>query len=228
MTACFATRRDLRKVESGFTLIELMVVIGVVAVLAAVIFSGLRGSDATVTLRSAQATMANALNAARTLAISKGVNVGLLINNDTGDAEHYRRLIVLVEDINGSSSIVSSFNLPDGIYVIPHKDRFTEGMRQEGSWIGGDSGGEIGSSFLRYTTSLALMAGDVQLWEYREFTPNGTMTGGTGGDIVVATAKKQPDKASSYPIVYESPEQVRGLTISTYGMARMTNGRQDL
>ena len=141
MTACFATRRDLRKVESGFTLIELMVVIGVVAVLAAVIFSGLRGSDATVTLRSAQATMANALNAARTLAISKGVNVGLLINNDTGDAEHYRRLIVLVEDINGSSSIVSSFNLPDGIYVIPHKDRFTEGMRQEGSWIGVDSGG---------------------------------------------------------------------------------------
>ena len=228
MTAYFTASSKLRKVQSGFTLIELMVVIGVIAVLAAVVFSGLGGSNQTVALRSAQATMANALNAARTLAISKGVNVGLLINNDTGDTERYRRLIVLVEDVDGSSLVLSTLNLPDGIYVIPHKDRFTEGMRQAGSWIGGDSGGEIGSSFLRYTTSLALMTGNVQLWEYREFTPNGTMPGGSGGDIIVSPANKKSDPTSSFPIIFESPEQVRGLTISIYGMARMTNGRQDM
>ncbi len=228
MTAYFTARASLRKVQSGFTLIELIVVIGVVAVLAAVVFSGLGGSDETVAMRSAQSTMVNALNAARTLAITKGINVGLLINDDAGDKERYRRFVVLVEDIDGSPLVVSSFNLPDGIYVIPHKDRFTEGMRQGGSWIGGDSGGEIGSSFLRFTTSLALITGNVQPWEYREFTPNGTMPGGTGGDIVIAPANKQSDTTATYPITFVSSEQVRGLTVSIYGMVRMTNGRQDL
>lgn len=206
----------------AFTLIELLVVIGVIAVLAAVVFAGLSGSDRGVALRSAQATMANALNAARTRAVTKGVNVALMVQNDPGNPDRYRRVVAVVETVTGTPVVVSIFELPEHVAVLPSRTRFTADMREPGDWVGGYSGNGLGSTFLGSTISVAIADTATENWEYRDITPNGTVAG--AGSIVVGTVRNQP--GGTYPIIFVSPEQVRGLTVSSYALARMINDRQ--
>lgn len=224
MTRSRAKQNSQRR---AFTLIELLVVIGVIAVLAAVVFGGLRGSDRGVALRSAQATIANALNLARTRAITKNVNVALMVHNDTGDSANYRRLIAVVDDLNGTASVVGTFVLPENIYVIPHRDRFPVGLHTDENWNGGDSGSLVNSSFLRNTISKAIASDASRQWEYREMTPQGTISSGTAGNLVVAAASRRPNFDSGYPILFDAPQMVRGLKISIYGLARLTVGIEE-
>lgn len=216
------SRQTYNSREGGFTLIELLVVIGVIAVLAADVLAGLSGSDRGVALRSAQATMANALNAARTRAGTKGVNVALMVQNDPSNQDRYRRVVALVETVTGTPVVVSVFELPENVAVLPSRTRFTTDMRDPGDWVGGYSGNGLGSTFLGSTISVTIAGSTVENWEYREVTPNGTVAG--AGSIVVGTVRRQA--GGTYPIMFVSPEQVRGLAVSSYALSRMINDRQ--
>ena len=216
-----------RSEKCGFTLIELLAVIGVIAVLAAVVFAGLSGSDRGAALRTAQATMANALNLTRTRAMTKNAYVALMVNNDASDSNNYRRLIAVVEDINGESLVVATYLLPENVYVIPHRDRFPIGLHTDENWNGSDSAALVGSTFLRNTISKQIAGNAPQSWEYREMTPEGTIASGTAGNIVVAVASRQSGSGSGYPIIFDAPEMIRGLKVSTYGLARLTVGIEE-
>lgn len=206
----------------AFTLIELLVVIGVIAVLAAVVFGGLRGSDRGVALRAAQATMANALNAARIRAVTKQVNVALMVNNNPSDQDRYRRVVAVVESVTGTPVVVSLFELPANTAVLPNRSRFTTDMREAGDWVGGNSGSALGSTFLVSTISSPIGSNVSESWEYGEITSMGT-TGGSGS-IQVGVVRQ--NSSGNYPILFVSPEQVRGMQITTYTLTRMINDRQ--
>jgi len=208
--------------KCGFTLIELLVAIGVIAVLAAVVFAGLSGADRGVALRSAQATMVNALNAARTRAVTKGVKVALMVQNDPRDRDRYRRVVAVVETVMDSPVVISTFELPANTGVLPHRNRFTAEMRESGNWTGGNTGNALGSSFLSSTMPLAIGTTVIENWEYGEIGAMGTMGGNSA--ILVGIVRQNPSE--SFPSIFVSPEQVRGMQITTYALSRMVNGRQ--
>lgn len=210
---------------AGFTLIELLVVLGVIAVLAAVVLAGIGVADKTVALRSAQATMAGAVNVARVRAMARGVNVGLAVHNDPASPGRYRRLVVVVEAIESNPTVVAVFELPKQVYVLPHRDRFSAALRLPGDWTGGNSGRALGSTFLGTTISAVMQGAATENWEYNEFTALGTLASGLGGTIIVGLGRPQAPGKGAAPIVFASPEQVSGMVISSYGLARMIEDR---
>jgi len=210
---------------AAFTLIELLVVVALLGVLAAIVFSSAGGASQSTALRTAQATLANALSATRNRALAHGVSVALAVHDDPSEPARYRRVVAIVEGIaTGAPQVAAVFELPRGAYVLPHRARFTEAMREPGDWSGGNSGNALGSTrFLNPggVISAALASPQAALWEYALVTPTGTMSG--GGALIVGLAVPVDDGA--FPIRFQSPEHVRGMLVSSYGLARMIDGR---
>jgi|GEM_PF-792754 len=211
-------------IPRAFTLIELLVVIAVVGILAGLAFSGTGVAEQSTALRSAQATLANALSATRSRALARGVPVALAVHDDPNNPGRYRRMIAIVEDMGTAPKVVAVFELPKHVYVLPHRARFTEQMREPGNWVGGSSGTALGSTrFLSPggVITVAINSPIAERWEYALVTPSGTMSG--GGSLIVGVAERID--AGPFPIRFQSPAQVRGLMVSNYGLARMINGR---
>jgi len=211
--------------EPAFTLLELLVVLAVIGILAGVAFSGAGAAERSTALRSGQATLANALSATRNRALARGVPVALAVHDDPSSPARYRRTIAIVENIaTGTPQVVSVFELPKNAYVLPHRARFPEQLRESGNWVGGTSGNALGSTrFLNVggVISVAINSPSAELWEYALVTPSGTMSG--GGALMVGLAERVDD--GPFPIRFYSPDQVRGVMVSNYGLARVINGR---
>lgn len=209
----------------AFTLMELLGVIAIIAVLAAVVFGGLRGTDKSTSLRSAQATVANMLAAARSKAMSSGRDVLFLVNNNSADVTRYRRMLALV-DRTDTTMVHSVAYLPAGNYVVPHQSHFSSSLTQSGdSWIT-TTGASLTSSALSASVSRAIESVTTETWESFPLYVEGTSN--QQGRIVIASGRERSPAeaaASGSPILLESPDQVRGMLMSFYGLARMVNDR---
>ena len=105
----------------GFTLVELLLVMGIVAVLSAGLGVALQGGDRSVALRSAQGTLASLLTAARGQAALTGRNAALLVSVDPGANNYLHSLMVATRDAADTAWIPTDdwLQLPDGVYVLP-------------------------------------------------------------------------------------------------------------
>src|SRR5688572_27360568 len=79
----------------AFTLIEVVVVIGLVAGMTFLLIGSLMGGGKSVALQSAQATVANLVTAARTKASTTNRKTRLLVHADAGQPERFLRHLVL-------------------------------------------------------------------------------------------------------------------------------------
>ena len=221
MSGCTPRPGATRCSPRGFTLIELLVVIGIIAVLAAAVIGGLGGTDKSTALRSAQATVVNLLATARSKALSGGRDVLLLVNHNATDAERFRRMLALVDKDDVTRIHAVAF-LPDGTYVVPYKDRFVPAMIQPGDVWDGDS---LTSSALSATVTRSIQGAVPEIWESFPVTSEGTT--GQPGKVVITTGRaRSPAEADTgSPLVLVAPDQVRGVMLSGYGLARMINDR---
>ncbi|MDB6114504.1 MAG: hypothetical protein JWQ62_1449, partial [Lacunisphaera sp.] len=78
---------------AGFTLLELLVVIGLIAGLSFVLISGLGGGGKSAALQSAQATLANLLMAARMKAMATGQPARVLVQIDPASPDASSRYL---------------------------------------------------------------------------------------------------------------------------------------
>ena len=220
----------------AFTLLELLVVIGLIAALSLVLLGGLGGGGKSAALQSAQATLANLVSAARTDALAGGGAVRLLINVDpvsTADPSRFLRYIAIQEQSGGVWQPVPKVEifLPEGIYVVP--GNFTTipaGLFSASTatpWTKTD-GSLLRSTALRanQVLSLAINGTAAEQWVSVSFAATGTTA--QSGDIILAAGHRRAPGSfptGDSPVELENPETVRGLSLSSYGLPALINDR---
>lgn len=229
----------------AFTLMELLIVIGLIAVLAtglAVAFG--RGSDS-VSLQAAQANVANVVAQARALAISSGRRTRVLVPTDASRTDQFLRRLVLQQVRDSTASplqwdTVASVELPDGIYVAPRNPSGFSGLLDPArDWRRRPGGNDLMGS--------TLFAGDPQTVDLQDglepvvcegisFTDRGTIAriDGAGSPgftalpltvMVLPGRQLPPDQNRAVSIQLNNPDAVRGVLVSTYGIPTLVHER---
>lgn len=224
---------------AAFTLLELLVVIGLIAALSFVLISGLTGGGKSVALQSAQATVSNLVTAARTKAPATNRKVRLLVNVDVSVPERYLRFLVLQLARQPGSSpadwdTIQSVSLPGGAYVVP--GLLTGLVADATQWKRvSDPAEDLASDLFKNQSLTLALEGDptAQAWTGVAFTPNGTLAALSGGpppkgSIVIALGQARPPgtiPAGQPPVQLASAQSVRGLVLSAYGVPALLNER---
>lgn len=215
----------------AFTLLELLVVLGLISALSFITLGAL-GAAGGSALQSGQGIVANLVVAARTKAAATGQPARLLIQFDPGSpgaSSRFLRHLVLQAQVNGAWQSVTDAFLPNGVYVIPGNFAFPGGLLAPADtpWTRSD-GQNLRSTALRSgnITSEAIYGDVVEQWISLPFAPAGTTA--ASGDLVLALGRARAPgsyAAGESPVELVSPEQVRGLTVSSYGVATLINSR---
>lgn len=226
----------------GFTLLELLVVIGLIAAMSFFVVSGMTGGGEATALQSGQATLANLITAARTKAPATGRKTRLLINADPTVAERYLRYVVLqLARQPGSSPTdwdsMMAVTLPEGVYVMPSSLAQVGGLvASPAAWRRvTDPAADLVSDLFSNQMLSVLLEGDTtaQAWTGIAFTPNGTLAALGGGPppkgylVITPGIKKSPGDylSGEAPVLLVNPQAVRGLLLSAYGVPAMLNER---
>lgn len=232
----------LRSVSSGFTLLELLVVIGLIAALAYFLVGGLLGGGQTAGLQASQATLANMISVARMKASATGRKTRLLINNDANAPERYLRFVVLQLARQAGPSpadwdTVTAVSLPEGVFVLPSSLTLAGGLvANAADWkrVSDPAVDLVSDLFNNQTLTAAVEGATVaQTWTGVAFTPNGTLAtlGGSTppkGFLVIALGIRRPPGsylAGESPVQLSNPAAVRGLLLSAYGVPALVNER---
>ncbi len=214
---------------AGFTLFELLAVVGLMAAVAAVAVAGFRAGRMGAERDAAVALLASRAAAARHLAPSRGEAARLMFHADPADPERYLRYVVVaVPDGAGWRAHDGGTFLPGRSVVLPPDGPAASGpgaVRLAADDWSRPSGGLLRSTALR---TYASSGGGppvlgTTLWWVVHFSPNG---GALGGDLVVATGRRQ-DATVPVTVVCEDPEEVAGLALSSYGVPTFLRNRAE-
>lgn len=217
----------------GFTLVELLVVVALVAGMAALVVAGIGRGEQGAALQSAQAAMANVITAARAKAMASGMRVRILVHADVRDATRFRRFIALQQEAIYLSDdwdpAYERFGLPEGIAVLPGATRVPRGFYAEDiPWTKVSSSDALHSSAFHTTTvNVAVDRAGEEAWEVIQFTPFGTMSGHPGDVVLTTVARRAPGSFAEdeSPVRAENIERVRGIAISIYGVPLLIDER---
>jgi prepilin-type N-terminal cleavage/methylation domain-containing protein len=224
----------------AFTLLELLVVVGLIAALAVGMFSALSGGGQSASLQSAQATLANLVTAARTKASATGRKTRLLVSVEPSVPERYLRTLVLQLAREPGASpanwdTIQAITLPAGVFVVPAQ--LTGLTANPESWKrSSDPGADLVSDLFAGQNLSHALEGDAapQQWTGVAFTPNGTLAALTNGPprsgaVVLALGRNKPPgtyDAGQLPVQLTSPDAVRGLVLSAYGVPALLDDRR--
>lgn len=222
------------RARNGFTLIELMVVIALVAGFTAMLLGDLGGSSKTLAVQSAQAAVAGTITVARTKAMSSGRTCRLMINIDatnSANPSRYLRYVVVQSQTSTGWQTLTDLYLPTGVYFVPGDfASLPAGLFAEGAevWVRADGSGNLRSTVLRsgQISSEAINSGVAEQWVSFSISPVGTT--GQAGDLVLALGR--PRTPGSYsegdsPVELYHRDAVCGVTLSTYGLAVLISDR---
>lgn len=230
------------RAAKAFTLLELLVVIGLIAAMSFFLVSGLTGGGATAALQSGQATVANLITTARTKATATGRKTRLLLNTDEGVPERYLRHLVLQLARQAGSSpadwdTLATVTLPEGVYVMPSS------LAQSGGLVADpadwkrvtDPAADLVSDLFRNQSLAVVLDVDAsaQSWTGVGFTPNGTLAALAGGPppkgaLIIALGARRPPgsyQPGESPVRLGNPQAVRGLILSAYGVPALVSER---
>lgn len=225
--------------SAGFSLLELLVVIGLLATLSAVAFHGLAGGGREAAIRSSQALLANLVIAARTKAIATGCKTRLLVNTDPAVPDRYLRLVVLQVGRDASASPTNwdtfqRLSLPSGVFVVPSS--LAGLVMAPADWKRvSDPAADLVSDLFTAQALSGAFEGEAapQWWTGVAFTPVGTLATLVSGpppkgSVVLAMGHRRTSGtygAGDPPVELEKPSTVRGLLLSAYGVPTLLRDR---
>jgi prepilin-type N-terminal cleavage/methylation domain-containing protein len=207
---------------NAFTLIELLIVIGVISLLASATGLSLREGRPAAALQSAQGTVASLLSAARGQAALSQRRTILIVEGDSRREGFLRDIRIAIETgqdsgqwvLNGEGAV-----LPTGIYVVPGP------MPPAGATLNSATGawpaGRLSS--LQPAAAGSILSRErgpagVYLQMSQPFGLAGTMRASGGDKWVLSPARRAPDK-----LIFTNPDWVRGVVLSSYGLAILIN-----
>ncbi|MBI5382702.1 MAG: type II secretion system protein [Opitutae bacterium] len=235
-TAPVAPAHPGRRLRAGFSLIELMVVLGIITLLLAAVGVALRGSGSqAAALQTAQSRVASLLGMARSQAAIYQVRARLVvyaIQPPSGESDKYLRYLLLVRETAYNSSawvaVGEPAYLPSPIYVVPpsvptnHLALDATGRRVV--WPGTayapvSSISGTTSMLVRYSENSPTTVNLSRVY-YIEYTPDGRTT---STKIALATAQPADNTtAHQYPM-FDNPSAVRGLLLRSTGTISFVN-----
>lgn len=220
--------RDARS-HAAFTLLELLVVVGLIAAMSFLLLGGLAAGGRSAALQAGQATFSNLVVAARSRAVASSRSTRLLVQHDPQSpiaAERYLRFMALEELRQGQWQTLQTISLPHGIHVLPHENRIPAGLlAEETAWRKTDGKRLHSSALFRPLVSRPIDSPIAEQWAELVFSAHGTTA--TSGQIVVAAGRAaQVRVAGDSPVVLDNAEMVRGVQLSVYGLAVTIDGRE--
>lgn len=217
-----------RKITDGFTLLEMLIVVGLVAGLSAVLLSGLFGGGKAAALQSAQATLASLVTATRAHAVSSGQGARLCLNVDATTPDRFLRYWVVQVKTGSTWRTTADVYLPDGVFTVPGKfvDLPAGLFSSADTWLKSDHSTALRSNALQEGQVFAEAINDtaVQKWVAIEFGASGGTA--QSGDLVLALGVARPPgsyAAGESPVELRAPSAARGLTLSSYGVPALVN-----
>lgn len=227
-----------RAPSAGFTLLEVLVVIGLIAGLSFVLIGGFGGGARSAALQSAQSTLANLIMAARVKAMSSGQATRVLVQIDPASPEagsRYLRCLVLQVANGGNWDTQTEAFLPDSVGILPRDITTPANLVAPGkTWTRPSDGSSLRSTALRAAITsfpdaevvLAVNSPTAERWAAIKFTALGTTQ--NSNDLVLASVVRlAPGSylAGESPVQFDNPDNVRGLSLSSYGVPTLVNSR---
>lgn len=210
-------RPDLPRMRSaGFTLIELMVAIGVMAILAGILFTAFNQNRNAPRLETAQMLLSQAFANARSVAILKQNRARLIIyakepENSEESQKFLRYFGVVVETQNDSNlweMALKGEYLPEGIFFIPQS---TENLDwQEGRPSSRNNNQSMQLAFPSLEPEPE--GSSPERWEFYEFKSTGRMSGLTN-KVVLAQGDMRDLKPEFPPTA-----ALAGMVFNGYGL----------
>jgi len=202
----------------AFTLIELMVVIGLIAVLAGGVGIAMKDNNPGSALKAAQSTLVSMLSSARGQAALNQCDAMIVVQSSHDQGDNFLRSVkIVIESTPGTwVEVGSEVLLPQGIYVVPPVYPFADvSFPAEYAGAAGRLSGFVQTAPIQlngvnYVTSL-------------HFTSLGGITG-TSNRMLVAAGK--PTSATT--VTLDNTGAVRGFTVSNYGVATLINDTSTL
>lgn len=217
----------------GFSLLELLVVVGLIAVLSAVFIGGMGGGKS-FALQAGQSVVSNLVSAARSRALANGNPTRLLLNSEVtviATPSRFLRYLVLQEQgSTGEWTTVTEVYLPDNIYLLPRTPDPAL-LSDPGKWQTERATGLRSLAFAINFVTATINATYPEQWAALNFTADGRpkfdndpATASEPRGLVLTGGRVLPP-GSPQPLVFDNAENVRGLTLSNYGVPILINER---
>ena len=201
---------------AGFTLVEVLIVVTLIAMLAGGMGVALRHPGESVALQSGQGMLASTLWATRGRAASVQQNARLLIAADPAEAGTFlRRLQVVWQDPANPAAWLADddgIELPRGVYVVPSVVSAVPGNP---TWPATRRSTALPAAPLPMTVNGVTVPASY----YVAFTARGT----TGGGCVVLTAGHLRAGSAGPLVALDAPDNVRGVLLRSSGALTLLN-----
>lgn len=175
----------------GFSLVELLVVIGIISLMASLVGVALSSNNGANSVKASQRVLAGLVQSARTQALLKQESVRILIHADENDPSRYRRFAGLVyfdSDQQGWVAVNDGSLLPNGAYFA---------IDSINSTFTSDS-----TIAIEYPRRTAQQIGSGDTYYYVEFNPNGTVVTPPAPIIAVQSARLDgPASPGNVPLI---------------------------
>ncbi len=218
--------------RSAFTLVELLVVLGVMALFVGVFATALRPGNPTVAVEGAQAQLASLLTQTRGVALLERSHARLIINNNPDNPDRYLRFAGIVYDANEDGDndpetdpdwrpATDGISLPNGVFFVPPGAEIVP--ESEIPW-----NPDVESRFSSNSTeNFEYISNTDEPYYYVEFRPNGTVpqTASPGGSPIVSVSTGQP-RSDGTGVLFDNPKATRGAIVRQYGSFVLLNGTE--